>query len=42
VVISFDDTVPATGGGVATSCQDIWQFDSSVADHLNYVRVKSN
>lgn len=42
VVVSFDDTVPATGGGVATTCADIWEFDSSVADHLNYVRVKNN
>lgn len=41
-VISFLDTVPAQGGGgPATSCELIWNFNATVADHFWYLRVRS-
>lgn len=41
-VISFLDTVPGQGGGVAATCEQIWNFNSTVAEHFWYLRVRSN
>ncbi len=43
VVISFNDTVPAQGGGGGgNACDLIWNFSSTVADHLWYIRLREN
>ncbi|MCB1036612.1 MAG: hypothetical protein KDD47_22495 [Acidobacteria bacterium] len=43
VIFSFLDTVPSQdGAGTAATCQEIWNFNAAVSDHLWYVRVKNN
>ena len=42
-LVVFLDTVPSQGGGgPATTCQNVWQFNHTVSNHLYYVRLKKN